>query len=60
MNALPSSVRSAEVVRRAGSEPTSASVRAKALTAPLASRGKNASFCASVPNILSGCPTPID
>src|SRR5262249_35406825 len=45
---------------RAGSEPTSGSVSAKADTAPLAQRGKYFFFCSSVPNILTGCGTPID
>jgi hypothetical protein len=60
MKASPSSVGSAVVVMAAGSEPTSLSVSAKAEMAPFASRGRYFSFCSGVPNILSGCGTPID
>ena len=45
---------------RAGSEPTSGSVSAKAEIAPRARRGRYFFFCSGVPNILSGCGTPID
>ena len=44
----------------AGSEPTPGSVSAKAEIAPLARRGRYFFFWASVPNILSGCGTPMD
>ena len=44
----------------AGSDPTPASVSANAEMAPFASRGRYCLFCASVPNILSGCGTPMD
>jgi hypothetical protein len=50
----------AVVDMRAGSEPTSGSVRANADTAPLAQRGRYFFFCSSVPNILTGCGTPMD
>ena len=58
--AEPSGVGTAVVVMRAGSEPTSTSVSANAEMAPRASRGRYFCFCASVPNSLSGCGTPID
>ena len=48
------------MLMRAGSEPTSVSVRAKAEIAPFASRGRKRFFCSSVPNSLRGCGTPID
>jgi hypothetical protein len=48
------------VVIAAGSEPTSASVSAKAEMAPGASRGRYFFFCSGVPNSFSGCGTPID
>ena len=35
-------------------------VRQKALIAPAAHRGRYFFFCSSVPNVLSGCGTPID
>ncbi len=47
-------------MRRAGSEPTCDSVKAKAEISPLAQRGKNLFFCSSVPKSLSGCGTPMD
>ena len=47
-------------MRRAGSEPTTVSVSAKALTAPLAMRGKYFFLSSSEPKSLSGCGTPID
>ncbi len=48
------------VVICAGSEPTSGSVSAKADRSPAAIRGRYFFFCSSVPNIFSGCGTPID
>ena len=57
---MPSAVGSAVVASRAGSEPTSGSVSRNAETSPAASRGRNRSFCSGVPNIFSGCGTPID
>ena len=57
---MPSSVGSAVVASRAGSEPTSGSVSRNAETSPAASRGRKRCFCSSVPNIFSGCGTPID
>src|SRR5512143_3931738 len=56
----PSAEGTAVVSSAAGSDPTSGSVSANADTAPLASRGKYFFFCSSVPNILSGCGTPMD
>jgi len=50
----------AVVDSRAGSEPTSGSVSRNAEISPRAHRGRNARFCASVPNSRSGCGTPID
>jgi hypothetical protein len=57
---LPSGDRVAVVLSRAGSEPTSGSVSRNALISPAAQRGRNRSFCSSVPNIATGCGTPID
>ena len=57
---LPSSVGSAVVASRAGSEPTTVSVRAKALMAPAAQRGRKRFFWSSVPKSFTGCGTPID
>ncbi len=48
------------VETRAGSEPTSGSVSAKAEISPFAQRGRYSRFCASVPNTMSGAGTPID
>ena len=45
---------------RAGSEPTSFSVNAKAEISPLAQRGMYFFFSSSLPKSLSGCGTPID
>ena len=45
---------------RAGSEPTSCSVSAKAEMAPLAQRGRYSFFSSGEPKSLSGCGTPID
>ena len=59
MNALPSSVGVATVLMRAGSEPTSGSVRANAEISPCARRGKYLRFCSSVPNSRNGCGTPM-
>ncbi len=56
---LPSSVGSAVVEMLAGSEPTSGSVRAKAESAPAASRGRYFFFCSSVPNWRRGPGTPM-
>jgi len=60
MNAWPSSVGTALVSMAAGSEPTFASVRAKAEIAPFARRGKYRFFCSSVPKSFSGWGTPMD
>jgi hypothetical protein len=60
MYALPSSVGTASQRMRAGSLPTSGSVSAKPEIAPFASRGRYFCFCSGVPNIFSGCGTPID
>jgi len=54
----PSSV--AVVARRAGSDPTSGSVKRKAEISPAATRGRYSSFWAVVPNILTGWGTPMD
>ena len=48
------------VDRRAGSEPTWGSVRAKAEISPAAQRGRYFLLRSSLPNVLSGCGTPID
>jgi hypothetical protein len=48
------------VISRAGSEPTSGSVKANAEISPLAQRGRYLCFSSSLPNSLSGCGTPID
>ena len=56
----PSSLGIAVVSIAAGSDPTPCSVSANAEIAPFARRGKYFFFCASLPNILSGCGTPID
>src|SRR6185436_11128192 len=50
----------ASVDMRAGSEPTSVSVRANAEIAPLAQRGRYFRFCASLPKSLTGWGSPID
>ncbi len=55
-----SSSRIAVVSIAAGSDPTPCSVSANAEIAPAARRGKYFFFCASLPNILSGCGTPMD
>ena len=60
IQAEPSLVGVAVVVMRAGSEPTSISVSANAVIAPLAQRGRKRCFCSGVPNILTGPGTPID
>ncbi len=60
IQAAPSSLGTARVSRAAGSDPTPGSVSANAEMAPCASRGKYFRFCASVPNSLSGCGTPMD
>ena len=60
IQACPSSLGTAVVSIAAGSEPTFGSVKANADTAPLARRGKYFCFWASLPNILSGCGTPMD
>ena len=57
---MPSAESTADVLIAAGSLPTFDSVRAKALIAPLARRGRYRRFCSGVPNSLSGCGTPID
>ena len=57
---VPSALGSACEARFAGSDPTSTSVSANAEIAPLASRGKYARFCSSVPNKASGCGNPMD
>jgi hypothetical protein len=44
----------------AGSLPTSGSVSRNAEISPRAHRGRNACFCVSVPNSITGCGTPID
>ena len=56
----PSSLSTASQRMRAGSLPTSVSVRAKPEMAPFARRGRYFSFCSSVPKMTSGCGTPID
>jgi len=56
----PSADGVAVVVSRAGSEPTSGSVSRNALISPRAHRGRYRCFCSSVPNIASGCGTPMD
>jgi hypothetical protein len=58
--AAPSSVGTALVVMRAGSEPTPPSVSANAEISPAATRGRNFRFCSSVPKSISGCATPTD
>ena len=57
---LPSADGIAVVFSRAGSEPTSGSVRRNALISPRAHLGRYSCFCASVPNWAMGCGTPID
>ena len=57
---MPSADGSAVVERRAGSEPTLVSVRAKALMAPRAMRGRYFFFSSSDPKSLSGWGTPMD
>ncbi len=57
---MPSSVRVAVLPIRAGSDPTSGSVRRKAEIAPCAQRGRKRSFCSFVPTSLTGSGTPID
>ena len=59
-NAWPSPVGTAVVCIAAGSDPTPASVRAKAEMAPRARRGKYRRFCSSVPKSFSGWGTPMD
>ena len=56
----PSSVGTAVLPSRAGSEPTSGSVSRNAVTAPFAQRGRNRCFWSSVPNAFTGSGTPID
>ena len=58
--AVPSSVGVAVLPIRAGSEPTSGSVRRNAEIAPAAQRGRKACFCSGVPTSLTGSGTPID
>ena len=59
--AFPAWIKLLEVaVILAGSEPTSDSVSANAEISPAARRGRYFFFCSGVPNILSGCGTPID
>ena len=58
--AVPSSVSVAVLSIRAGSDPTSGSVRRKAEIAPAAQRGRKRSFWSSVPTSLTGSGTPID
>jgi len=58
--AAPSAVGVAVLAMRAGSEPTSGSVRRKAETAPAAQRGRNLAFWSCVPTSLTGSGTPID
>ena len=53
-------MRTAVVESRAGSEPTSGSVRAKAEISPAAQRGRYLRLSSSVPNVSSGAGTPID
>src|SRR5207249_11511077 len=57
---FPSGVGSARVFIAAGSEPTSASVSAKAEISPLATRGRYLRFCSSVPKRIRGWGTPMD
>ena len=56
---MPSSVGTAVVSIRAGSEPTSGSVSANAEMAPAASLGRNRCFCSSVPKRRNGCGSPM-
>jgi hypothetical protein len=56
----PSSVGVAVDSIRAGSEPTSGSVRRNAETAVLETRGSHSRFCSSEPASLRGSATPID
>ena len=50
----------AMVFRFDGSEPTSFSVKANAVTAPFATLGRKRSFCFSLPYFRMGWGSPID
>ena len=56
----PSSVGVALVDSRAGSDPTSGSVRRNAEMCVFVTSGSQRCFCSSVPNSSSGSATPID
>jgi len=56
----PSSVGTALVVMRAGSDPTSGSVSRKAEMWVLATFGSHSRFCSSEPNMRSGSGSPMD
>jgi hypothetical protein len=57
---VPSSVGTAVVLMRAGSEPTSGSVSRNAEMWSLASLGNHSLFCSSEPKRRSGSGSPID